>query len=400
MTQAAKLQVLGGRFAMNADPIAMMHEAFADPDAYAKRIVDSLEGMGSTDSVTGETTFAGTDNMMLRTAAEAWNMPVEELKDIVREERKKQTVKKQMGASTLSDKQKDLVANKAQRDETSGEWYVQTLQGQRIDVNNVKESDLNNLKAEDTAKTAVEYAKGTYSFVERIEASTKNIDAMLGNLTLENFGTMVDKTIEATTTAYTTNATSVVTAIEQNRSTAHQDLTKMLNHLKNIDGQYANALQVIANKGRLTEEQKGQELRERFRNGTATSEDYDLLKENSQYRKGLSIEEQKQIRKHDTRTISALWDWHRDSNWVAGKEGDDATNYRNVAQAQAYDKAAQAAQKKGNRIQARLYEADAIRARGNRKLQHKDLKRLHLVISQEMVYLVLMVHQWQLQQQV
>lgn len=349
MTQAAKLQVLGGRFAMNADPIAMMHEAFADPEAYAKRIADSLEGMGSTDSDTGETTFAGTDNMMLRTAAEAWNMPVEELKDIVREERKKQTVKKQMGASTLSDKQKDLVANKAQRDEKTGEWYVQTLQGQRIDVNDVKESDLNNLKAEDTAKTAVEYAKGTYSFVERIEASTKNIDAMLGNLTLENFGTMVDKTIEATTTAYTTNATSVVTAIKENRFKAYKDLTEMLKCLKNIDGQYTNALQIILNKGQLTEEQKGEELRKRFRNGTATSEDYDLLKENPQYRKGLSIEEQKQIRKHDTRTISALWNWHRDSNWVAGKEGDDATNYRNVALAQDYDKAAQTARQQGNK---------------------------------------------------
>ena len=375
MTQAAKLQVLGGRFAMNADPIAMMYEAHADPDAYAKRIASSLEGMGSTDSVTGETNFAGTDNMMLRSAAEAYGMNVEDLKDIVREERKKQTVKKQMGSSTLSDKQKDIVANKAQRDENTGEWYVQTLQGQRIDVNDVKESDLNNLKAEDTEKTAVEYAKGTYSFVERIEASTKNIDAMLGNLTLENFGAMVDKTIEATTTAYTANATSVVTAIQENRFTAYKDLTDMLSHLKNIDGQYANALQVIANKGQLTEEQKGQELRERFRNGTATSEDYDLLKENPQYRKGLSIEEQKQIRKHDTQTISALWDWHRDSNWVAGKEGDDATNYRNVALAQAHDRAAQTEREKGHRTAALLHEADAIRTRGKSEIAAQGLEK-------------------------
>ena len=375
MTQAAKLQVLGGKFAMNADPIAMMYEAHADPDAYAKRIASSLEGMGSTDSVTGETKFGGTDNMLLRSAAEAYGMNVEDLKDIVREERKKQTVKKQMGASTLNDKQKDLVANKAQRDEKTGEWYVQTLQGQRIDVNDVKESDLNNLKAEDTEKTAVEYAKGTYAFVERIEASTKNIDAMLGNLTLDNFGSMVDKTIEATTNAYATNATSVVTAIQENRFKAYEDLKEMLSHLKNIDGQYANALQVITNKGQLTEEQKGQELRERFRNGTATSEDYDLLKENPQYRKGLSIEEQKQIRKHDTRTISALWDWHRDSNWVAGEEGDDATNYRNVALAQAHDKAAQAAWAKGHRVEAQLHEADAIRTRGKSEIAAQGLEK-------------------------
>lgn len=375
ITQAAKLQVLGGRFAMNADPIAMYYEAFADQDSYAKRIVDSLDGMGNTDSVTGETTFAGTDNMMLRSAAEAWNMPVEELKDIVREERKKQTVKKQMGASTLSGKQKDLVANKAQRDETTGEWYVETLQGQRIEVNRVKESDLNNLKAEDTEKTAVEYAKGTYGFVEKIEQSTKNIDSMLGKLSLDNFSATVNKTIEATTNAYATNATSVVTAIENNRFKAYNDLSKMLEHLKSIDGQYANALQVIANNGQLTEEQKGQELRERFRNGTATPEDYDLLKENPQYRKGLSIEEQKQIRKHDTRTISALWDWHRDSNWVAGKEGDDVTNYRNVALAQGHDKLAQTARRQGHEIEARLHESNALRVRGKPSIAQRGLEK-------------------------
>jgi len=329
ITQAARLQVLGGRASMNADPMAMIYEANADPDAYAKRIADSVSDLGVVDRKTGEVDFRGTANMLIRQRAEAWGMNVEDLKDIRREQAKKAVVWGQMRGSTLTSKQKDLVANKAQRDENTGEWFVQTLQGERMNVNAVKASDLNNLKAENTAKNTEEYAQATMGFTEQIEASTKHIDSMLGNLTLDNFGEMVDRTIAETTDAYTRNAESIVSAIVKNREQSQEKLEEMLSHLQNIDEQYKDAILTIKNKGQLTEEAKGRELREHFRSGVATPKEYDLLKENPKYREGLSIEELKKIRQFDTRTISALWDWHRDRNWVAGVEGDAATRYRN-----------------------------------------------------------------------
>ena len=70
-----------------------------------------------------------------------------------------------------------------------------------------------------------------------------------------------------------------------------------------------------------------------------------------------------------------MWDWHRDSNWVAGKEGDDATNYRNVARAQAYDRAAKENWAKGNRVQAQLNEADALRTRGKSEIAAQGLEK-------------------------
>ena len=40
ITQAAKLQVLGGNFARNADPLSMLYNAYADPESYAKQTND------------------------------------------------------------------------------------------------------------------------------------------------------------------------------------------------------------------------------------------------------------------------------------------------------------------------------------------------------------------------
>lgn len=38
ITQSARLQNLGGNFAMRADPLGMFYEGLSDPDALAKRI--------------------------------------------------------------------------------------------------------------------------------------------------------------------------------------------------------------------------------------------------------------------------------------------------------------------------------------------------------------------------
>ena len=117
ITQAARLQVLGGNFAMAANPMAMTYEALADPEAYAKRMKNSFSGLGTLNQTTGETKFGLTDNLRIRAAAEAWGISVEDAKNMIREDNKKQVVRKQMGGSRLNPDQQDAVINKAQRDE-------------------------------------------------------------------------------------------------------------------------------------------------------------------------------------------------------------------------------------------------------------------------------------------
>ena len=307
ITQAARLQVLGGRASMNADPMAMIYEANADPDAYAKRIADSVSDLGVVDRKTGEVDFRGTANMLIRQRAEAWGMNVEDLKDIRREQAKKAVVWGQMRGSTLTSKQKDLVANKAQRDENTGEWFVQTLQGERMNVNAVKASDLNNLKAENTAKNTEEYAQATMGFTEQIEASTKHIDSMLGELTLDNFSKMVSENIAVTKESYTRNAQSIVSAIAKNRFQSSEELKEMLGHLQNIDEQYKEAILTIKNKGKLTEEQKVEEARDAFRKKIATGKQIQLLKSSEQ--RNLSAEEEEILYNTDKRMPKQMPKW-------------------------------------------------------------------------------------------
>lgn len=328
LKQSAELQVLGGGFAMGSDPFAMMFEAGSSPQDYMKRIQQMLKGFGSFNKETGETTFSWNENMLLRNAATSLGVPVEELKNVARGSRQKEYVKAQMGNTTLSKENQEAIANKAQYDQESGRWYVNTISGKPMDVSQVTDENMKDVLSDNREENAEKYAQSTLSYVEQIESATRTIAAKLGAATFDNFVSTAETDIHNLLTAYNESFDKVVTAIGLNRSEASKAQKVLLDKLGNIDELYKNALQIIAQNGQLTDEQKGEEARKRFEHGIATSDDYDLLKENPKYRQGLSIEQKKQIRQHDTRTISALWDWHRDSNWVAGEEGDDATRYR------------------------------------------------------------------------
>ena len=333
ITQSAKLQVLGGNAALYSDPLGIFYDSLNDPKSFAERVKNTFKGYGTTDKNTGETTFSGNEEILIRATAEAWNMSTEEAKAMIREDRKKDIVKGQMGGTKLNDEQISAVTNRAQRDEKSGQWYVNTIEGKRIDVGDVMPEDLKNLMPSNNESDPVEYAKTTMSLVQKIEAATTAISAKLGAATFDNFVSTAETDIHNLLTAYNDNFDSVVKAIEANRADASKAQAEILAKLKDIHQTYADAKTITENKGKATEAIIARELQEKYRadragTGKILDSDIDKLKENPQYRKGLTIEEQRDIRRRDTRTISALWDWHRDSNWVPGDEGDDATRYR------------------------------------------------------------------------
>lgn len=257
ITQSARLQNLGGNFAMRADPLGMFYEGLSDPDALAKRIHGMFKGMGVVNPDTGETTFNGNETLLVRSAANALGMDIGDVRDMIREENKKNIVKRQMSGSTLTPEQQDALANKAQRDATTGEWYVNTIGGERMNVSDVKESDLSSILSNDNDEKAIQYAQNTMSFVEKIEATTKQIDAKLGMLTFSNFAQMSKEQMENSLNAFGKYSADIQEAIEANRYDATAEQKAMLDGLKGINTQYSNATnEVTSHKDEIKQKQK------------------------------------------------------------------------------------------------------------------------------------------------
>ena len=245
ITQAAKLQVLGGNFAMNADPLSMVYNAYADPESYAKQIQKMFKGIGRFNNETGETVFNIADNLRIRAAAEAIGMSTEDAKNMVREENKKNVVMRQMKGSTLTQRQKEAVANKAQRDERTGEWYVNMIGGGRESVSQVNEQNFNNIVSDNNDEAAVQYAKSTMSFVKNIEATTKEISSRLATLSFDDFKETVEESNKNTLDYYYQNINSVIKSIKIDREESIKAQEKQLKKLESIGKDIVKALAVV-----------------------------------------------------------------------------------------------------------------------------------------------------------
>ena len=243
---SAKLQVLGGNFAMGSDPLAMMWEGFNDPDMYAKRIKGMFNGLGRFDSKTGETTFNANDTLLIRQAAEALGMTVEDAKDMIREENKKSVIRRQVHNSNLSKEQMDAVANKAQRNAETGRWEVTMLDNTVKDISTLTPADLQNILSDNSDENIERYSKGTLSSVEKIESATKEINAKLGVVTFDNFVETANNNIESMLNAYTSNLNEIVNTVKQQRLDASKEQEELLQKLNNIFQEYTSSMASIS----------------------------------------------------------------------------------------------------------------------------------------------------------
>ena len=247
LKQSAGLQVLGGGFAMGSDPLAMMFESFSDPQSYAKRIQQMLKGYGSFNKQTGETTFSGLENYMMRTASEQLGIPVEELKDMARGSRQKEYVKAQMGATTLSKKNQEAIANKAQYNQETKRWYVNTLNGGIMDVADVTEENIKNVLSGNKEENAEKYAQGTFAATEEIERTTKGIYSMLGKLGFEDFINFIEETNEQTRNAFLKNIEDVTSSISTVRNESLKSQSEMLENLGILNKKTNEAFETVHN---------------------------------------------------------------------------------------------------------------------------------------------------------
>lgn len=319
ITQAAKLQVLGGNFAMAANPMAMAFEANADPKAYAERIKNSFSGLGILDHTTGETTFGITDNQRIRAAAEAWGMSVEDAKNIIREDNKKQVVRRQMGGSRLKPDQQDAVINKAQRNETTGRWEVNMLDGTKMDVSQVTDADISNIISDNMDEAAVQYAKNTLSVVEKIEATTKAISSKLGVATFDNFEETATRSVGELLEAFQSKEDEFIKTVKALREDALKEQTEQLKKWGDLYEDFTVALHLRDTGGEEYAETKAAHSAEKLRREgieRLQNDEVESLKSTPAARARLSTEQQEALYNTDTRSF-----WQKIGDWFAGAGG-------------------------------------------------------------------------------
>lgn len=172
ITMGAQFQVLGGHAAMNADPIAMMYEAFADPEAYAKRMQDMTKGYGQVDKKTGETKFSVNEMMMMRQLAKIQGRSVEEVENETRARNKREIVAKQLRGN-FNEEQQALISNNATYNKKTGQFQVKV----KDESGNYVERNVNELTTEDIEKLMPEKHN------ERMEDYMQTVVDRLGELT-------------------------------------------------------------------------------------------------------------------------------------------------------------------------------------------------------------------------
>lgn len=194
ITQAAKLQVLGGDFARLSNPLEMTFEAFNNPDDYAKRIAGMFENMGRFNEKTGETEFNEFEHRLIRSAAETLGIDVADAKNIARGASQYGRVKSQM-QSGLDETTMREISNRAFRDE-NGNWYVNTIGGGKVNVSDIgKNFDMSRIETGNTEKDMLSYAKETLDVEKRSGWATERINELLGGGTYDNYLENLDKSI-------------------------------------------------------------------------------------------------------------------------------------------------------------------------------------------------------------
>ena len=229
ITQAAGFQVLGGHAAINSDPLGMLYDAFADPDAYGKRMQDMTKGFGVFNTKTGETDFNINESMMINQIAKLQGRSSQELRDEIRERNKRARVDKEIEKSgvNFTKMQRALIGSKAHIDKDSGEWVVETDEGRK------KVSELTNELVEkitpETHDEAVEdYMKKILSATESLKGEQlfQQYDEMTSSW--KSWLDEVQKRLASSHNDYLDNRDKLHTEIEEGMKMATESFKHMI----------------------------------------------------------------------------------------------------------------------------------------------------------------------------
>ena len=182
ITKAAKIQVLGGRYAMYTDPLAMYYEAFNDPDALMKRFNNMTKGMGRFNKKTGNVDFNQVDQELMRAFAEASGQSIEDVRAQATYNIKKNKVTG-VNQNLTGDQQQALV-NKAYYE--NGKWMVNTIDGRKMNVRDVNEQNVGMVQGETYEDTMEKGMAKLVSFTELFTGAQEGNLSQLSKVITDN----------------------------------------------------------------------------------------------------------------------------------------------------------------------------------------------------------------------
>ena len=186
ITQSAGFQVLGGHAAINSDPLGMLRDAWADPQAYAKRMQDMTKGFGRFDAKTGEVRFNINESMLIAQMAKNQGRSFEELRQEIIQRNKATQIEKQIsGYQQFDEDQKALIANNAEYKD--GKWVVKMRDGNTKDVSQLSKTDLEELMPVDHNERMEEYMKEVVTALNKLTGEEIREKTNLANATFDDY---------------------------------------------------------------------------------------------------------------------------------------------------------------------------------------------------------------------
>ena len=204
ITQGAQFQVLGGHAAMNADPIAMMFERYADPQALMKRYQDMTKGYGRIDKKTGETIFSVEEQMLMEQIAKVRGISTEDVMNEVRARNKRETVAKHLNGSFNEDQQA-FISNNATYNKERGTFQVKVKRGDEyedVDVDQLSEEDLKEIMPADYQEHMLKNMDELVPLVGKLAGEKERQITSLAKDNYDQYKDEVDGRIEAARTKF------------------------------------------------------------------------------------------------------------------------------------------------------------------------------------------------------
>lgn len=247
--QSAKLQVLGGNYAMGADPLAMAYEAFNDPSSLAKRLNKMLVGEGTFNSKTGEVDFSGFSQMKVRAMAEATGQDYKDVLNQARQMIKGNIVNKELnGKYKWSDEDKALITNKARL--VNGEWKVTMDNNVDQSVSTLSPQDLDHLKPTDNEEKLVNYVANIRDMMTRLTGTQQENIAKLQNDGFEQWMQEEQTRIQNVATEFNDNYQKYLDIFSLNMKLATDSQKTMLSLFEQGNSNIDSAQQDILNEGK------------------------------------------------------------------------------------------------------------------------------------------------------
>ena len=204
ITKAAGMQVLGGNFAKYADPLGMLYESYADPEALAKRQNKMLAGMGHFNSETGEADFNTNELMLMEQFAKLSGQSFQDLLNQRRQAIKGSKVEGNLNKNVnWTTDEKSLITNRSKLE--NGKWVITMNNGETKDVSTLSREDLDHLMPQDNEEKLVSYVADIRSMMIQLTGAKQYATSKTENATYDTWYNEEQKRIANVTSDFNTN---------------------------------------------------------------------------------------------------------------------------------------------------------------------------------------------------